>query len=71
MYKNEIRIPEDMEVVCFDKIDSFAIANIPIIYIEQPIKKMGEKAVDILMEQINGGADLKECVFEAEIEYSI
>ena len=34
---------EDMEVVCFDKIDSSAIANIPTIYIEQPVKKWGKK----------------------------
>ncbi|OJV38104.1 MAG: hypothetical protein BGO33_05325 [Bacteroidia bacterium 43-41] len=69
MYKNEIRIPEDMEVVCFDKIDSFAIANIPIIYIEQPIKKMGEKAVDILVEQIKGSDDVKQYVFDTKLMY--
>lgn len=69
MYKNEIRIPEDMEVICFDKIDSFAIANIPIIYIEQPIKKMGEKAVDILVEQIKGSDDVKQYVFDTELMY--
>ncbi|MCE5205945.1 MAG: LacI family transcriptional regulator [Porphyromonadaceae bacterium] len=69
MYKNAISIPEDMEVVCFDKIDSFAIANIPIIYIEQPIRKMGEKAVDILMEQMNGSNDRKQFVFDTELKY--
>jgi LacI family transcriptional regulator len=69
MYKNAIKIPEDMEVVCFDKIDSFAIANIPIIYIEQPIKKMGEKAVDVLMEQIEGSDAIKQCVFDTELMY--
>ena len=69
MYKNAIKIPEDMEVVCFDKIDSFAIANIPIIYIEQPIKKMGEKAVDVLMEQIKGSDTIKQCVFDTELMY--
>lgn len=58
-----------MEVVCFDKIDSFAIANIPIIYIEQPIKKMGEKAVDVLMEQIKGSDTIKQCVFDTELMY--
>lgn len=71
MHRENIKIPEEMEVVCFDEIDSFSITNMPIIYIKQPIKKMGEKAVDILMGQINGESDLKECVFDAEIEYSI
>ena len=57
-----------MEVVCFDKIESFSIANIPITYIEQPIKEMGEKAVDVLIEQINGSEIVNQCVFEAKIE---
>lgn len=71
MHREAIKIPEEMEVVCFDEIDSFSITNMPITYIKQPIKKMGERAVDILMEQMDGGSTLKECVFEAEIEYSI
>jgi len=69
MYREGIKIPEEMEVVCFDKIDSFAITNIPINYIEQPIKKMGEKAVDVLIEQINGAKDIKQYVFDAEIKH--
>lgn len=71
MHREGIKIPEEMEVVCFDEIDSFSITNMPITYIKQPIKKMGEKAVDILMEQMEGESNLKECVFEAEIEHSI
>lgn len=69
MHREGIKIPEEMEVVCFDKIDSFAITNIPINYIEQPIKKMGVKAVDVLIEQINGAKDIKQCVFDAEIKH--
>lgn len=69
MYREGIKIPEEMEVICFDKIDSFAITNIPINYIEQPIQKMGVKAVDFLIEQINGANDIKQCVFDAEIKH--
>lgn len=71
MHREGIKIPEEMEVVCFDEIDSFSITNMPITYIKQPIRKMGEKAVDILMEQMSGIDEIKECVFEAEIEYLI
>lgn len=71
MHREGIKIPEDMEVLCFDKIDSFSIANIPIHYIEQPIGEMGKKAVDILMEQINGANDIKQYVLDAEIKHSI
>jgi Transcriptional regulators len=71
MHREGIKIPEEMEVICFDKIDTISIANIPIDYIEQPIQKMGEKAVDILIEQINGNDGIKQYVFDAEIKHSI
>lgn len=67
MHKEGIRISEEMDVVCFDRIDSFSIANIPFNFIEQPIKEMGEKAVDILMNQINGEMRLNQTVLEAKI----
>jgi DNA-binding LacI/PurR family transcriptional regulator len=56
-----------MQVLCFDKIESFQIANIPINYIEQPIREMGEKAVDMLIEQINGSDEVRRCIFDAAI----
>lgn len=71
MHREGIRIPEDMEIICFDKIDTISITNIPIDYIEQPIKKMGEQSVDILMEQINGNNHVQQFVFDAEIKHSI
>ena len=69
MYKVGIRIPEEMEVVCFDKIETFSIANIPINYIEQPIREMGEKAVDILMKQINGSKDIEQYELKAKLGF--
>ncbi|MEL7598828.1 MAG: LacI family DNA-binding transcriptional regulator [Proteiniphilum sp.] len=54
MHIENIKIPNEMEVICFDKIDSFSITGFPISYIEQPIKQMGELAVDILLKQLNG-----------------
>ncbi len=69
MHKEKIKIPEEMQVVCFDKIETLSIANIPIIYIEQPIKEMGEKAVDILMEQINGSTHTQQCIFDAKLGF--
>jgi LacI family transcriptional regulator len=71
MHRESIRIPEEMEIICFDKIDTISIANIPINYIEQPIKRMGEQAVEILMEQINGNNEIKQLVFDTEIKHSI
>ncbi|MDR0697621.1 MAG: LacI family transcriptional regulator [Tannerella sp.] len=67
MHQTRIKIPDDMQVLCFDKIESFQIANIPVNYIEQPIREMGEKAVDMLIEQINGSDEVRRCVFDAAI----
>jgi LacI family transcriptional regulator len=67
MYQIGIKIPDDMQILCFDKIESFGIANIPVNYIEQPIREMGEKAVDMLIEQINGSDEIRQCVFDAII----
>lgn len=47
-----IRIPEDMQLFCFDRMDLFSIMNVPINYIEQPVQEIAEQAVDILMEKI-------------------
>ncbi len=47
-----VRIPEDIRVVCFDKSDAFDFASIPIPYIQQPIRDMGKKSVELLIEQI-------------------
>lgn len=69
IYKERIRIPEEMQVVCFDKIETFSMANIPINYIEQPIREMGEKAVDILMEQINGSTHTQQYIFDAKLGF--
>lgn len=70
MHQEGMKIPDDIEVVCFDKIESFSIANIPINYIEQPIKEMGEKAVDILMEQIKGSKHAQQCILEAKLVFN-
>lgn len=71
MRKEGIRIPEDMEVLSFDKIEAISIASIPINFIEQPIAEMGEKAVDMLMVQIHGDRQIKQSILNTEIKYSI
>ncbi len=70
IHREGVKIPEDMEVLCFDKIDAFSIIDYPIHYIEQPIQEMGEKAVDILMEQIDGRKNAVHLVLDAEIVFA-
>ncbi len=54
----------------FDKIDAFSIIDYPIHYIEQPIQEMGEKAVDILVRQIDGRKNPIHLVLNAEVVFA-
>lgn len=71
MVKLNIKIPEDMSVICFDEIDAFSYANIPVIYIEQPIQQMSEKAIDLLIEQLQGNNQIEQLVLDPIIKYTI
>ncbi len=57
IYQEGIRIPEDMQLFCFDRVDFFSIMNVPINYIEQPVQEIAEQAVDILMKKIKNPTD--------------
>lgn len=52
LLKQQVRIPDDMKVVCFDKNEAFDFMPFHIPYVQQPIQEMSRKSVDILMEQI-------------------
>ena len=71
MVKLGIKIPEDVSVVCFDKIDAFSFSNIPVTYIEQPIQQMGEEAIDLLIEQLRGNNQIKQLILNSDIKYTI
>lgn len=53
----KVNIPEDVKIVSFDKSEAFEFADIPIPYVQQPIKDLGKKSVEVLMELINQDTD--------------
>lgn len=55
-YLNEmnIRIPQDMAIVSFDDIDLFRFSYPTITAVAQPVEEIGEMAVKILLDEING-----------------
>lgn len=67
LLRKKVRIPGDVKVACFDKNEAFGLLNFPFLYIEQPIREMAEKAVDILISQINGDKEVRRCIFDARI----
>ncbi len=52
MNKSQIRIPEDISVVCFDKSDVFEFMPHPMPYIQQPIQDMANMASRLLLNQL-------------------
>lgn len=55
-YLNEmnIRIPQDIALVSFDDVDLFRFSFPTITAIAQPVEKIGEESVNILINEING-----------------
>ncbi len=52
-----LRVPEDLSVVGFDNIPESALATPPLTTVDQPIRKMGQRAVDLLIQLIRGDSD--------------
>jgi LacI family transcriptional regulator len=51
----KLRVPRDLSLVSFDDIDMFKHSDPPITAVAQPIEKMGEKAVEILLDKLKNG----------------
>jgi LacI family transcriptional regulator len=49
-----LRIPEDLSVVGFDNIPESALCNPPLTTVNQPIRTMGDRAVEMLIRLIRG-----------------
>ncbi|MGE5559353.1 MAG: LacI family DNA-binding transcriptional regulator [Bacillota bacterium] len=67
LLKHHIKIPGDIAVVGFDNLES-VIANPPLTTIDHKLPLMGERAGELLLEMIKGGADkMKEKAGSVEI----
>jgi LacI family transcriptional regulator len=49
-----LRVPEDLSVVGFDNIPESALATPPLTTVEQPIREMGRRAIELLIRLIRG-----------------
>lgn len=52
IHKMNLRIPDDVALVCFDDMDAFKFSQPPLTTVAQPVEKIAEEAVKLLMEQI-------------------
>jgi DNA-binding LacI/PurR family transcriptional regulator len=49
-----VRVPEDLSIAGFDDIDFAAYCNPPLTTVRVPAAQMGEMAVEMLLEMIEG-----------------
>lgn len=49
---HNVKINEDIKVVCFDENEAFDFATVKIPHVSQPIPEMGKRAAGVLIEQI-------------------
>jgi LacI family transcriptional regulator len=49
-----IRIPEDLALVSFGQMNAFDLVDPPVTSIVQPIDELGDRAVEILLENLSG-----------------
>ena len=49
-----LRVPEDVSVVGFDNIPESALCTPPLTTVDQPIREMGRRAIDVLIQLIRG-----------------
>ena len=61
---DNVRIPQDISVVCFDDDPAFRLSYPPITIVEQPLKEIATDAAKLLLEQIKS----KEIKFEKIIK---
>ena len=52
-----LSVPDDVSVIGFDNIPESALTEPPLTTIDQSIQKMGEEAVRLLVDLLNGGTD--------------
>jgi LacI family transcriptional regulator len=63
-----IKVPEDISVVGFDDLPAAAQVHPALTTVRQPIELMGQAAVDVLVNQIEGAAaTADELLFEPEL----
>ncbi len=66
--QKRITVPKDVALVCFDETDAFDLFYAPLTCIRQPIKRMGQLAVEMLLDNIdNKNAQVKQVSLEGEL----
>ena len=70
MFRMGIHIPDDVDVMAFDKSEAYNFLEYPVPHVSQPIREMGLKAVELLIDQFDGknGNKIQKVLLETKIE---
>lgn len=50
--RNQLKVPEKVEIMGFDEAESYDVFPVPITYYKQPLEEIGKRSVDFLMSEI-------------------
>ena len=64
LHKNGIRIPEDIEIICYSDMLSCKLMNPSVTVIDLPIEKMVKKCLFLILDMINGQIQDSVNIFE-------
>lgn len=62
-----LRVPEDLEIVCFDETEFLNLFKGPLTFVRQPLLEMGRMATRILLEQIGPVKSISQVQLKAEL----
>ncbi len=67
--KSSIKVPEDLAVIGYDDLEIARYVTPSLTTIRQPTRKMGEKAVELIIDSLSGKGGIKptEIVFKSEL----
>ena len=70
LIKNNINIPNDIQIMCFDESDAFYLLPYAVPFIKQPIEQMAKESMKLLLDNIQmkkGDIEMKQRIINAEL----
>ncbi|MHC2999115.1 LacI family DNA-binding transcriptional regulator [Microbacterium sp. HJ5] len=62
-----VSVPDDVAIIGYDDIDFAAAAVVPLSSIRQPSELIGDRAVELLLAEVQGAEEREQVVFQPEL----
>ncbi|MDY0908409.1 LacI family DNA-binding transcriptional regulator [Microbacterium sp. CFBP9034] len=62
-----VAVPDDIAIIGYDDIDFSAATVVPLSSIRQPSELIGRRAVELLLDEVDGVAEREQVVFQPEL----